>query len=330
MDKSERRAPPTANHLNFRFNAAIALVALGFVGAIGYFIKNNLQAITINGVVAEAFYILLVVLALASAIVLFGILQSTAALRGKHFAYHIELGGPAALFFAVILLGVSQAGEKPKDFVLTVRFVPDSNDTISHAFKEENVRKAKVQLAFNGYFFPGEVDSAGFVRTSTLDWKHRSDKVDIRLESDVFQIKDRSEFYSIPPTAEPQIDLKVVPIPAPLIVPDKPVDTAAVVPPKSRHLVINPKISRITSGGTSDGHSPFCQTRFAQDCVTPQNGGKLILGSGSLTNLRQSGRGGWTVDVNSPEQICVKLWAATSACETEVSIQGQVSAVEEY
>ncbi|TYL86313.1 hypothetical protein [Bradyrhizobium cytisi] len=329
MANSVQSAASSANHRNFRFNAAIALVALLFVGVIGYFIKNNLQIISVNGAVAEAFYILLVVLALAAAIVLFGILQSTAALRGKHFAYYIELGGPAALFFAVILLGISQVGDKPKDFVLTVRFVPDSNDTIAHAFKEENVRKAKVQLAFNGYFFPGEVDSAGYVKTNTLEWKHRSDKVDIRLESDVFQIKDRSEFYLIPAISEPQIDLKVIPIPVARIVPDKPIEAAPIVPPKSRNLVINPKVSRITSGGTSDGHSPFCQTRFVQDCVTPQNGGKLVLGSGSLTNLRQSGRGGWTVEVNTPEQICVRLWASTGACETEVSIQGQVSAVEE-
>jgi hypothetical protein len=51
-------------------------------------------------------YVILVIAALVSALVLFSFLQSTAELTGHHLGFSIRLGGAAALFFIVLLTGL--------------------------------------------------------------------------------------------------------------------------------------------------------------------------------------------------------------------------------
>jgi hypothetical protein len=310
-------------------NLFVATVSLILVVVIGWFISKNLAAFSIYEFGAQAYYILITVLALAASVVLFGILRSTASVRGSQFGYAINLGGPAAVFFLVIVVGLQQLKNPPSEFVLTLRFTTDNDNTIAREFKEENVKNAVAHIFFPTYNFKESLNSAGLVTTGLLPWKYRQNNIDIKLESDVLRIKDHKDSYSIPPGAEPVITLTVVGIPPPKIVPEKTPESTP-IPKTLRYAVVSPKLSRITSGGTSDGRSPFCQRRSVQDCVTPQKGGHLVLGSGNLTNQAQNGRAGWTVTTNTPEQICIELWAATQACETEVSIQGQVSAVEEY
>jgi hypothetical protein len=89
-------------------------------------------------------------------------------------------------------------------------------------------------------------------------------------------------------------------------------------------------VRTITSGGTSDGHSPFCQKRSITSCVTPNNGGYLIAGSGTAVEVSKTGNTGWTKTEESPQRVCIEFWAATGACETEVKIQGRASATERY
>jgi hypothetical protein len=100
------------------------------------------------------------------------------------------------------------------------------------------------------------------------------------------------------------------------------------IPSPTFYTVQGPKV-RITSGGTSDGHSPFCLKRTVQSCAKPEHGGRLIPSSGSAADVSTSGRVGSSIVVDSPEMICIEFWAATSACETEVSIEGHVTAREQ-
>lgn len=103
------------------------------------------------------------------------------------------------------------------------------------------------------------------------------------------------------------------------------------LPEPSKSVVTFPNLLRITSGGTSDGHSPYCQRRTVSGCVHAQKaGGYLEVGSGHLVDISTTGRSGWSVIRDTPEEICVELWAATGACETEVSIAGRPSATERY
>jgi hypothetical protein len=65
--------------------------------------------------------------------------------------------------------------------------------------------------------------------------------------------------------------------------------------------------------------------------VQPQKpDGYLEIGSGHLVDIVRTGRADWNVIRNTPEEICIELWAATGACETEVSISGRPAATERY
>jgi hypothetical protein len=136
------------------------------------------------------------------------------------------------------------------------------------------------------------------------------------LESKAFALKDPQTSYKVPKSAEPVITIVVVPKPPKLI----------------QELVKAPGLSRITSGGTSDGKSPFCQRRTTTGCVEPQHKGKLVIGSGGVTNAanNHASRTGYKVVTNTEKQICIEFFAATGACETELYIQGTVTALEEY
>jgi hypothetical protein len=72
------------------------------------------------------------------------------------------------------------------------------------------------------------------------------------------------------------------------------------------NVILAEKASRITSGGTSDGHSPFCQARTTTGCVQPrQPGGYLVVGTGTASNVSRTGSAGFRPTQNTPQQICI-------------------------
>jgi len=99
-------------------------------------------------------------------------------------------------------------------------------------------------------------------------------------------------------------------------------------PNKATVTVFGP-IVKVSSGGPSQPN-PGCQARRAESCARPEHGGRLLPASGKLVDVSSSGRTGSSVTQDSPDQICIQLWANTSACEIQVSIQGRASAIEEY
>jgi hypothetical protein len=92
-------------------------------------------------------------------------------------------------------------------------------------------------------------------------------------------------------------------------------------------LVYGPTV-RITSGGSSQNAG--CVKRVVQSCAYPEHGGRLLPASGKLVDVSSSGQVGSSVVVDSPDQICIQLWALPTTCEAEVSIQGRAVATEEY
>src|SRR5258708_37754055 len=69
------------------------------------------------GLAGNIYYIVLVVLGLVAALVLFGILHSTARYRGKHFGGVLELGGPV-ICAALVVIGGSVLVPKSSSFPL--------------------------------------------------------------------------------------------------------------------------------------------------------------------------------------------------------------------
>lgn len=100
------------------------------------------------------------------------------------------------------------------------------------------------------------------------------------------------------------------------------------VPIFTQQVVATKKLTVATthSGGKCAGGS-------GEDCVTPQRkGGFLVTGTGRLVELQSRLASGtsYSVTVDTPERICIKLVATTGACEFPNSAEGRVSAVERY
>jgi hypothetical protein len=294
----------------------MGFIALLFVLGVGWFIVANLPTLSVYEFGTQAFYILLVVLGLAAALFLFGVLRSAGTLKGTQMGVAFEFGGPAALFCFVLLVGVLMLRNEQADFPLIVRLRTDDTRTMSAAFSEAAVRGSALTVDVGMVTQTQNLDSDGQVRLSTLPFRVRSSNVTVSLASSAFVFKEPKGSYPIPPGREPVITIAVVP------------------KPKTRKQVLikAATISRITSGGTSDGHSPFCQPRTVRGCVEPQHGGTLVKGSGGVADLVQNNptRTSTKVVVDTPNQICVDFSASTGACETEIYIQGRVTAVEEY
>ena len=296
--------------------AIIGFVALLFVVGIGWYIVANLPILSVYEFGTQAFYILLVILALAAAIFLFGFLRSTATLTGRHIGIAFQFGGPAALFAFVILIGVFLLQKEQTDFALTVRLRTDDNRTMASAFTEPAVTASTLTMDLGPVARTQNLDRDGQVVVLAVPFRVRSSNVAISLSSNAFVFKEPKGSYPIPAGPEPVIKLIVLPKPK----------------AQKRILIKASKITRITSGGTSDGHSPYCQPRSARGCIEPQNGGKLVKGSGGVADLVQNNttRTSYKVVVDTPNEICIDFSASTGACETEIYIQGTVTAVEEY
>jgi hypothetical protein len=296
----------------------IGFIALVFVCVIGWFIVAHMDILTVNGLGRQAYFILLIVLALSAAILLFGLFKIAGVFSGQYFGAKYEFGGPAALFAFIVVIGFFGlgGGPPPVDFNLAVRVKTDDNRTMSSAFTEKAVAESAVTLDVGQDRRTKKLDPDGQAIFLLIPFRERLVEAGIALSSNAFVIKDPKATYPIPKDTEPVISIIVIPKPK----------TKRQIPIQDKKLV------RISSGGTSDGHSPFCQTRSASGCVTPQHGGKLVVDSGGLAEMVRNlpARATYKVTTNTPEQICVELTASTAACETEIYIQGYPSAVEAY
>jgi hypothetical protein len=296
--------------------AVVGLIALLLALLIGWFIFSNLPVLSVYEFGTRAYYILLVVLALSASVFLFGVLRSTGKVTGKQFGVTFEFGGAAAVFAFVLLGGVLLLKQEQTDFPLIIRLRTEDGRPPADAFTPTGVSESKVFIDLGPDSRTEPLDHKGEVRLPTVAFRLRYSAISIALSSKAFVFKEPKGAYTIPSGSEPVITLVVVP------------------PPKKvkQQLIRAQKPSGISSGGTSDGHSPWCQPRSTQTCVEPQHGGRLVKGSGGVADLVKNHptRAGYEIVKDEPAQICVKFFASTAACETQISVQGTVTAVEEY
>ena len=100
-------------------HASIALVGfLIFIGLLAVMVWKA-ETLVALGLVGNYYYVLLVVLGLASAVVLFGVLNSYAEYSGKQLGGALQLGGPVVLCLLVPILS-SWLVQSPNAFSITV------------------------------------------------------------------------------------------------------------------------------------------------------------------------------------------------------------------
>lgn len=98
----------------------LALASLSVAIAVGWWIATEADLLGIR--FDHAYYVLLVVLGLAAAAFLFGVLRSSATLTGNHLGVGFEVGGAAALFVLVVW-GGAHFTTPPESFSAVVRLV---------------------------------------------------------------------------------------------------------------------------------------------------------------------------------------------------------------
>jgi hypothetical protein len=85
--------------------AFISLASFFCAAALLAAMIGKADALTHLGLIGHVYYPVLVIFGLCSAVFLFGVLQSYAAYRGRHFGGVLEMGGPAVIFALVIVGG---------------------------------------------------------------------------------------------------------------------------------------------------------------------------------------------------------------------------------
>lgn len=109
----------------------------------------------------------------------------------------------------------------------------------------------------------------------------------------------------------------------------------------------SPTVSE-ASGGTSRNSSDICKEHKDELCINKstrfrsiitssvrfeihdQSGGALLDGGAPGNDPIGTHRIGWFITQNSTDKACAIVFARTSACETKVSITGQLTAKEKW
>ena len=75
-------------------------------------------------------YVIHVMVSAVASVILFGVLRSSGTFRGSRWGFQIELGGPAALFIVVLLIGVwFEINSDNNTFSITIYLVSTEDDT---------------------------------------------------------------------------------------------------------------------------------------------------------------------------------------------------------
>jgi hypothetical protein len=77
--------------------------------------------LTSLGIGENVYYVLLIPMALAAAVLLFGALRSYASYKGRVLSGYLEIGGPAVIFLLVLILGFRLLPDKADPFYFTLR-----------------------------------------------------------------------------------------------------------------------------------------------------------------------------------------------------------------
>jgi hypothetical protein len=102
-------------------------------------------------------------------------------------------------------------------------------------------------------------------------------------------------------------------------------------PPRIVQEIVSGDPKDVGSGAQYDGgRNPGCQGHEGIAAVRPKHGGRLVPGSGGVIVTNKTGNAGYREATMNPQQYSVTFWASTGARETPVSIQGYVTAIEEY
>ncbi len=141
------------------------------------------------GIGDYVYYVLLIPMALAAAVFLFGVLRSYASYKGKVFSGYLEIGGPAVIFFLVLILGFGLLPKKTAEpFDFTVRLRDEAGKAVLRGEgKLSMLRGTKTDSEVINE--KGEVIFAGI----PSEYKNKPVKIELDAEGWQFVLKDRKD-----------------------------------------------------------------------------------------------------------------------------------------
>jgi len=136
---------------------------------------------------------LLVLLGLCAAAFLFGAMRSVAHLRGSHFGFTLELGGPVVVA-ALVVFGGFQLTAVPGEFTLTVRLRgPDP--------PAEMAKEASIVADIEGRRDAREFSGLGEAVVPGIPSRLRNSDIPITFQSKTYRVRDSKTLYRIPPNS---------------------------------------------------------------------------------------------------------------------------------
>ncbi|HEY4407013.1 MAG TPA: hypothetical protein VGN55_20395 [Xanthobacteraceae bacterium] len=180
--------------------AFVGFCGLALTILVAWYLTQRMEVLAAYG--PQAYYFVLVLLGIAVAVFLFGVLRSTASLKGTQFGYAIDLGGPAVAAVLVVCGGF-YFGLPAGEFSLTL-FLRGEQPA------SELAKDAVIVVDIEGRRDRHPISAAGDVTIKGIPSRLRSSEISIGLESKLYRLKDPQITYLIPANAVIYMD--VIPI----------------------------------------------------------------------------------------------------------------------
>ncbi len=161
-------------------SALLALASLGVALGTGWWIATQADLLGIR--FDRAYFVLLVVLGLAAAAFLFGVLRSSATLTGRHLGVGFEVGGAAAIFLLVVWGGVHLTAP-PESFTPMVH-LRYAGPPVDRAAFDEALPRARLIVRFGSNSRTPEVNRLGEAVIADVPGRFRDGTITIELLSD--------------------------------------------------------------------------------------------------------------------------------------------------
>ncbi|MBY5363697.1 hypothetical protein HFO97_27905 [Rhizobium leguminosarum] len=170
---------------------------------VGWYALSHLADIKSGGIVQQVYYVLLLLLGLGTAAFLFGGMRSTATIKGQHFGWAIDVGGPAA-GAALVVLGGFYLAQPEKKFDLAIRL---ENITDTPAETSVVIDYARHDIL--------PVNSLGDALMKDIGTDWLSKKVKLRLESKNYKLEKEGAEYAVPEDRVLRIPVQKIAAPNP-------------------------------------------------------------------------------------------------------------------
>ncbi len=160
----------------------IYLVSFLLVVALLALMLWNAQTVVAMGLTGKLYYLVLISMGLAAAVLLFGVLRSYAIYRGNPFGGTLELGGPIVVAALVVWGGFALPPPEPGTFSLTV-FVHGAGGQQDRVLRA----RGKVLMDLHGNRREEAIDEKGAAHFSGIPSDLRGQDVSISLEAEGFE-----------------------------------------------------------------------------------------------------------------------------------------------